>query len=323
MASPVPRDATRSRIHGLLVDSDVPLAHATPVTGSGPADVVVRRSAEPWAGPLEGVEVAVMAEGPHRHLLVDRGAAGYALDVPGVLAGTIDRSGGQVLLHLHPDADPGIAQLVVSGLVLSLALVVRGQTLVHASAVETGGRALAVMGPSGSGKSTLAAVLCRAGARLLADDQLRIDLTDGARCWPSARHVRARQHGLGSLVAERSPAGGSSADGRSLIEPALSGSGSCRLDAIVVPAFDPAGQEVRLGRLDGLAAATAILAARAVPGRFSPAWEAAAFHRALDIATTVPVWRAVLPWGAEHFTVIARELLALVDPTRSSSGRTQ
>ena len=312
MAIPVPHGTIRGRIHGLVVDSDVPLAHAAPVTGTGDADVVIRRSASPWAGSLEGVEVAAMTEGPHRHLLVDQGAAGYALDVPGVLVATIDRTGGRVALHLDADADPGIQQLVVSGLLLSLTLAIRGQTLVHASAVETGGRALAVMGPSGAGKSTLAAVLCRAGARLLSDDQLRIDVTAEPRCWRSAVHLRARQHGLGSLVAETSPTTRDSADGRTLIEPPLSGDGSCLLAAVVAPSFDPTSRQVAVERLDGISAATAILAARAVPGTLSDAWEVAAFHRALDIVASVPVWRVVLPWGAEYFDDIAQELLALV-----------
>jgi HPr kinase/phosphorylase len=47
-------------------------------------------------------------------------------------------------------------------------------TLVHATSVAIGGRAVLLRGPSGSGKSDLALRLIDAGARLVADDQTRI-----------------------------------------------------------------------------------------------------------------------------------------------------
>jgi HPr kinase/phosphorylase len=47
--------------------------------------------------------------------------------------------------------------------------------LVHATAVAIGGRAVLLRGPSGSGKSDLALRLIDAGARLVADDQTRVE----------------------------------------------------------------------------------------------------------------------------------------------------
>lgn len=49
-----------------------------------------------------------------------------------------------------------------------------GTTLVHATSVAIGGRAVLLRGPSGSGKSDLALRLIDAGARLVSDDQTRI-----------------------------------------------------------------------------------------------------------------------------------------------------
>jgi HPr kinase/phosphorylase len=46
--------------------------------------------------------------------------------------------------------------------------------IVHATAVAIGGRAVLLRGPSGSGKSDLALRLIDAGARLVSDDQTRI-----------------------------------------------------------------------------------------------------------------------------------------------------
>lgn len=46
-----------------------------------------------------------------------------------------------------------------------------GTTIVHASCVSIGGRAVLIMGPSGAGKSALALQLMALGAGLVADDR--------------------------------------------------------------------------------------------------------------------------------------------------------
>jgi hypothetical protein len=60
------------------------------------------------------------------------------------------------------------------GPLLALALHLRQAVLIHASAVEIGGRAILFAGQSGSGKSTLAAMLHRQGRRVLSDDTTEI-----------------------------------------------------------------------------------------------------------------------------------------------------
>jgi hypothetical protein len=54
-------------------------------------------------------------------------------------------------------------------------LSLRGQTVLHASAVELDGRAIAFSGQSGAGKTTTARALVRAGATLIAEDKLLIE----------------------------------------------------------------------------------------------------------------------------------------------------
>lgn len=60
------------------------------------------------------------------------------------------------------------------GPLLALALHLRGAVLIHASAVEVGGRAILFAGESGSGKSTTAAMLHGRGHHVLADDTTEI-----------------------------------------------------------------------------------------------------------------------------------------------------
>lgn len=58
--------------------------------------------------------------------------------------------------------------------VLPLAMSTRGEYVLHAAAVVVGGGAVVFAGPSGRGKSTLAASCVAYGARLLADDCVRV-----------------------------------------------------------------------------------------------------------------------------------------------------
>ncbi|WP_084690944.1 HprK-related kinase A [Sphingomonas sp. SRS2] len=62
---------------------------------------------------------------------------------------------------------------------MQVALGERRHLLLHASAVERGGKVLIMPGESGSGKSTLAALLGESGWRLMSDEFVMIDLADG------------------------------------------------------------------------------------------------------------------------------------------------
>ncbi len=63
--------------------------------------------------------------------------------------------------------------------VLPIAAALQGLSLLHASAVALGGRALAFSAPSGTGKTSVAAHLVAQGASLLTDDALALELVTG------------------------------------------------------------------------------------------------------------------------------------------------
>jgi len=62
---------------------------------------------------------------------------------------------------------------------MQVALGERRHLLLHAAAIERGGKALILPGESGSGKSTLAALLGEQGWRLMSDEFVMIDLVTG------------------------------------------------------------------------------------------------------------------------------------------------
>src|SRR5204862_6383305 len=81
---------------------------------------------------------------------------------------------------------------------------VGGETVLHASAVELSGDAIAIVGGPGSGKSTVAAELCLAGTRLVTDDTLRVGIEDGtAYCHRGTSELRLRASA--GALAERFP----------------------------------------------------------------------------------------------------------------------
>ncbi|SFR18699.1 HPr kinase/phosphorylase [Poseidonocella sedimentorum] len=79
--------------------------------------------------------------------------------------------------------------------------------IIHATAVEAGGRAALLIGPSGSGKSALALALIAHGARLVSDDRTRIERRESGlyACPPDwlAGVIEAR--GVGLLRAPVAP----------------------------------------------------------------------------------------------------------------------
>ena len=82
------------------------------------------------------------------------------------------------------------------GPVMGFVLLLRGTHALHASAIDVGGQAIAIVGPAGAGKSTTAAAFAKLGYRVLAEDAVTLDRTCGElmvqpaypciRLWPES-----------------------------------------------------------------------------------------------------------------------------------------
>ena len=92
------------------------------------------------------------------------------------------RDGDSIEVAATPGADPESIRALLIATALPALLWMRGAFVLHAAAVLLPGqdRALAIAGPSGAGKSTLVDQLIARGAHLIADDTVRLSLTDGA-----------------------------------------------------------------------------------------------------------------------------------------------
>ncbi len=83
------------------------------------------------------------------------------------------------------------------------------QTIIHATALAIGPRALLIRGPSGSGKSALALQMMALGAGLIADDRTCIEASpDGPPMASAPEAIRGmiEARGIGLLAADPAPA---------------------------------------------------------------------------------------------------------------------
>ena len=105
----------------------------------------------------------------------------------------VDAGGDTIVWRAPRDVSEDAARLDVMSRVLATAMHAAGDVCFHASAVATGGQAIAFLGAKGFGKSTLAWALVRAGARLLTDDTLRVRLDDTPFAYPGVHELRLRR----------------------------------------------------------------------------------------------------------------------------------
>jgi len=318
------------RIHGLVVESEIPLQarrvdqdgrRANPESGSVTDPVPDYRVVEGELrdcpnspprgrilGELRGDAFGYWAAETRRE------PARWTLRYTGICDVTLDRATRTITVHRSPEADPGLMPIFIEGSVLAHALSAAGLLVLHSSAVEVGNRALAIVGTPGAGKSTLAALLCAAGARLVTDDALRVDATDsGTMCFPGTRGLRLRP-AAASLGAEVEGAVVmKTADGRTAVLPARPADAQLELGAVLVPELSREARRLRVRRLGAMEGLQELLRHPRLT-----LWRASEpigrlFELTAEIAEGLPVYRARVPSGPPFPAGLAEELLASVD----------
>ena len=239
------------------------------------------------------------------------------LRLPGVCDFVIDGSLREVECRPDPATDPRFVAILLSGLVVSVVLNMAGHCVLHASAVEVGGQAIALAGASGAGKSTLAALLCASDARLVTDDVLRLAMDRGPVCVGGSPQLRLRA-GADWVVHQfpTLPPSSSTVDLRASITPPSSPRECVPLSVVILPHVVREARAVELRQLRGADALVRLVGALRVPG-----WKDTEVMRQqfLFLGRTVravPVVEAMLPWGPESRSSIAPVLLELVHRTR-------
>jgi hypothetical protein len=227
--------------YGLTIHSDLPLPELR-ASAAADADVIVRRGRIAWDPPAGG--------GDRSHYLGPEGESLFHWDTAGKFR---VRGGHEIVVEPRRGVEARVTRLPLLGPVMGALLFQRRTLVLHGSAVEIGGAAVAFVGPKGRGKSTLAAALYARGHNLVGDDVVVIDTAvDGLpavvpafpqmKLWPdSALHSLGEDpDGLAPIAAgvtkRKRPVGS-----RFAAEPS-------RLDRIYVITDGP---ELRLERLEG------------------------------------------------------------------------
>lgn len=108
--------------------------------------------------------------------------------------------GNRILIDAAPDADEAIVRSYLVGTVMGILLFQRGLVVLHASAVEVDGAAVAFMGNSGQGKSSLAAALHAHGHQLCNDDVTPVTLDgDLAIAYPGFPQLKLTSESAATL----------------------------------------------------------------------------------------------------------------------------
>jgi hypothetical protein len=159
-------------VFGGVLQSDIDFPELTAIDADCPNWTLRRRVSLPPLPDVVLVGEEQLVGGVAARL--ERGGDRYRLRFDDTGTFDVARDGSRIGWLPATNANAGIVRADILGRVLSVALHAAGDFCLHASAAEIGGRAVAFVGPRGYGKSTLTMALVTAGARLVADDTVRL-----------------------------------------------------------------------------------------------------------------------------------------------------
>jgi hypothetical protein len=147
------------RAFGLRIRSDIELPELTPEAFDGAGDIEIG---------IRPLGIIAGLTKPYHDFSSELQVLAYP-EVGAFVIEGVDR----IFVEPTPGAPSGLLAFPLLGPVMGLLLHLRGNFVLHASAVSLGGRGIGFLGDKGAGKSTLATTLLRQpGAALLTDDLL-------------------------------------------------------------------------------------------------------------------------------------------------------
>jgi hypothetical protein len=305
-------------LYGLRIRSAVPLPDGRPAAADGAVDldITLGPSIAVGSSPPAGEVLAEHALSDEEWSCFVRRAGGeYLLRYAPVCDIVVDAALRRAVVHPMADAPLERLSVFASGALPAFVLLMRGEPVLHASAVDVGGSVVAFVGQSGMGKSTMATLACAQGARLVTDDVLRVDVGPPPRCHLGGgelrlRRARALLDDLG--LTESRPTG----DGRDAVPLPVSDKTLTPLAAIVIPLLDRAATDVDVQRLPPVDAVLALLSFPRFAGWQETTSQTRQLQLLADVSTHVGVFTARLPWGPPFPATLIDDVLAGAGVTR-------
>jgi hypothetical protein len=214
-------------------------------------------------------------------------------------------------IRKDPRGAAELLPILLTGTVSAFLLALRGNTVLHASAVAVDGTAVAFVGQSGRGKSTLAALLCVAGAKSVTDDVLTVDPGPPVTCMGGAAEMRLRRAAASIGRGEPGMASRITPDDRVALTVPSAPPHPLPLAAIVVPAPSRTTTAVELKHLEPSAALFTLLSFPRVHGWQREDVLSRDFSTLAEVANRVPVYDVTIPWGPPFDPAVAAALLAI------------
>jgi hypothetical protein len=250
---------------------------------------------EPTGSPLEAPDrepEGVLEDGSGRrwYASYENDAGGCLLCLPPTASFLLEPDSARVTVDGR-DEDAELFEHRLASSAICTLLALRGDLVLHASAIEEDGRAVVFCGPSSRGKSTLVRVLGESGWPVLAEDGIAISLKERPQAYPGARGIRVRNGGTRSVTLAPDPGPR---------EPL-----PCPVGAVVL--LDERGDSLEVERMER-ARALALLTPNLVHsgGRESIG---AAFGRLAELLSLTPAFRASLPDDLAALPDAAKSLL--------------
>jgi hypothetical protein len=300
-------------LYGLRIRSDVAVHQGRSVPRQGDADLEVTVGPGMVASDERpaGVVLAHDELSPEAwYCFVREESGAYILRYASVCDFLVSADLRHVVVRIVEGADPEMVSVFTAGAVPAFALIMGGEAVLHASAVDVGGRVVAFVGQSGMGKSTMAALVCAAGGRLVTDDVLRLETTGSPRCYLGGGELRLRRSSDDVTDGfDARPESRRTGDGRNALKVSSAGSELLPLAAIVIPFPDRAATELWLRRLDPVRAVLGLASFPRFVGWEDPTTQAEQFQYLGDICDSVPVYTAQVPWGPPFPTDLVETIL--------------
>ena len=243
-----------------------------------------------------------------------RHSGGFRLEYDDTGIFVVDSSGTRIDWYAGQRAVAEAVQLDVLGRVLPTAMHASGALCLHGSAVELNAGAVAFLAPKRHGKSTLARALARAGACVVTDDVVAIDLDPEPRMRPGVPQLRLLRDSARHLGgSDAAPAG---AGGKVVIQPDDS-SRTTRSELALAALYllQPVRAELAVESaervpLAGVAAAMALLPQARLAPLLGRSEASVLLDRAVRLAAVVPTYTLRVARDFARLDEVVSRLLA-------------
>ena len=218
----------------------------------------------------------------------------------------------EVVVRPHEHGESGLLPILLCGTVSAFLLALRGETVLHASAVSIEGRVMTFVGHSGGGKSTLAALMCRGGAELVSDDLLIVRSGTPSTCHGTSTELRLRAPAAAAVEHLADAATRTTVDDRLAWAPTAAPSGSLPLAAIVLPIPSRRAAVLESRLVPPSDALLALLSVPRIHGWTRSDVLTRDFSVLSELVNEVPVHEVLVPWGPPYRPEISPSLAALI-----------